>query len=166
MTFHPWAKTFGKSTNTAFNSPTNLSMPTGWYARYAKGEACLASDTTYFLTHREFPIDIPVWHTRDAVACGEAAVVEAAKAWITAGGDGNLTLSAIVIRGVLRLPLSGVVPGTCVLLDVVGRSVMSLLPGANDVSRLSAGVYFLREEPQASNHNPHVVTVRKVVIVH
>jgi hypothetical protein len=50
------------------------------------------------------------------------------------------------------------------LLDVVGRKVMSLVPGVNDVSRLSAGVYFIREEAQASSQMPQVVTVRKVIV--
>jgi len=31
------------------------------------------------------------------------------------------------------------------LLDIGGRKIMDLTPGANDVSRLSPGVYFIRE---------------------
>ena len=30
-----------------------------------------------------------------------------------------------------------------------GRKVLDLKPGPNDVSRLAAGVYFVREEPSA-----------------
>jgi len=41
------------------------------------------------------------------------------------------------------------------LLDIAGRRVMDLKPGANDVRALAPGVYFIREQPQA---------VRKAVI--
>jgi len=42
------------------------------------------------------------------------------------------------------------------LLDISGRSMMTLKPGPNDVSRLGSGVYFV--------HEGSAVTVRKVVI--
>jgi hypothetical protein len=56
-------------------------------------------------------------------------------------------------RGILRLPRdmtessdgSDHVPGP-VLLDAAGRKAIDLQPGANDVSRLAPGVYFLRRE--------------------
>jgi hypothetical protein len=159
MTFHPRVRTFGKSTNTAFNAPTALSVPIGWYAFYAPYETCLASDTTYFLTHREFPVDVPVWHTRDAVAHGQDAVVEAAEEWINSAGR-FVTSSGIVIQDVLRLP-DRPSAGAGYLLDVSGRRVIELQPGANDVSRLSAGVYFMRE---GLNGKRATAGVRKVVI--
>jgi len=170
MTFHPRVKTFGKSTNTAFNAPTELSMPTGWAANYAVGEACLASDTTYFLTHREFPVDVPVWHTRDAVANGKDVVVEAAIAWIdsTAGTaeetpkhEVRVTKTPTIISGVLYLKestSSGASP-SC-LFDAAGRKVLILRPGANDVRALAPGVYF-EHEAQAQ---AQAQVVRKVVI--
>jgi len=48
------------------------------------------------------------------------------------------------------------------LLDICGRNVMTLHPGANDVSHLAPGVYFVREQPQASGLKPQAV--RKIVI--
>jgi len=48
------------------------------------------------------------------------------------------------------------------LLDASGRKVLDLHPGANDVRALSSGVYFVREQPQASSHKPQAV--RKVVV--
>jgi hypothetical protein len=53
---------------------------------------------------------------------------------------------ATVIRNVLFLaerPSSSA--STSPLLDISGRDVMYLRPGANDISRLSPGVYFIRE---------------------
>jgi len=47
-------------------------------------------------------------------------------------------------------------------LDISGRSVLDLRPGANDVWALAPGVYFVREVPQAAGHQPHAV--RKVVV--
>jgi hypothetical protein len=48
------------------------------------------------------------------------------------------------------------------LLDISGRKVLTLAPGANDVSRLSPGVYFVREEPQAPSLKPQAIG--KVII--
>lgn len=72
-----------------------------------------------------------------------------------------------VIRGVLflegdcpRTETEGTVPEwgpspEPVLIDATGRKVLNLESGANDVSRLASGVYFVRAEPQA---------VREVII--
>ncbi len=60
--------------------------------------------------------------------------------------------SATVVRNVLFLPKMGAVPSGTVpifgpsLLDASGRKVLDLKPGANDVSRLSPGVYFVRQQ--------------------
>jgi YVTN family beta-propeller protein len=74
-----------------------------------------------------------------------------------------------IVRGILFLPrdmtetavVSDRVPRP-LLLDVTGRKVLHLLPGANDVRALAPGVYFVREEPQASSPKPQAV--RKVVV--
>jgi hypothetical protein len=66
---------------------------------------------------------------------------------------------ATVIRNVLFLaerPSSS--PSASYLLDIGGRQVMVLKPGANDVSRLSPGVYFVREAQAQAQ------AVRKVVV--
>lgn len=49
---------------------------------------------------------------------------------------------ATVIRGLLRLSLSPFTIRTS-LFDMTGREVMPLRPGANNVSRLAPGVYFV-----------------------
>jgi len=71
---------------------------------------------------------------------------------------------ATVVRGVLFLPPASSVErlASSVLLDISGRQVMALRPGANDVSRLSPGVYFVREKPQASSRKPQAM--RKMVL--
>ena len=52
-----------------------------------------------------------------------------------------------VVRGVLPLaPAAGRKTLAAYLLDISGRKVMDLLPGDNDIRRLSPGVYFLRYE--------------------
>ena len=50
-----------------------------------------------------------------------------------------------IVRGVLRVPVSSFTIHAS-LFDVTGRQVMALRPGPNDVSRLSPGVYFVRDE--------------------
>lgn len=75
---------------------------------------------------------------------------------------GRMTQLPTIIRCALMFePANGAVRGSLgELLDVSGRKVLDLKPGANDVSRLAPGVYFVKEahaqaQPQA---------VRKVVI--
>jgi len=68
-----------------------------------------------------------------------------------------------VVRGALLLPASGVERGaSSVLLDAAGRKVTDLQPGANDVSKVAPGVYFVR---QASNVMRGASSVRNVLIV-
>jgi len=58
-----------------------------------------------------------------------------------------------VVRAVLRLPAGAGTEhqtASC-LLDACGRKVLDLGPGANDVSRLSPGVYFVRSEQSVVN---------------
>ena len=97
-------------------------------------------------------------------------------------GDWRLANRATVIRGVLVLPRDGLgtrsagtghdpessadsghVPlSRAALLDVSGRKVMDLHPGANDVSRLAPGIYFVRSGPSAVSRKPS--TIAKIVI--
>jgi DNA-binding beta-propeller fold protein YncE len=68
-----------------------------------------------------------------------------------------------VLRGVLYMPVAtGLRSQAAGLLDVSGRKVLDLVPGANDVRGLAPGVYFVREEPQASSYGSQAV--RKVII--
>ena len=68
-----------------------------------------------------------------------------------------------IVRGVLFLSeASSHKPQAASLMDATGRKVMDLVPGANDVRALAPGVYFVREEPQASSLRPQAV--RKVVV--
>jgi len=68
-----------------------------------------------------------------------------------------------VVRGVLFLrEATGHKPQAASLLDISGRKVLELHPGANDVRALAPGVYFLREEPQVSSRN--LQAIRKVVV--
>jgi hypothetical protein len=68
-----------------------------------------------------------------------------------------------VVRGVLTVPASGVMrDASCVLLDAAGRNVMALHEGANDVSGLAPGVYFMRS---ASDVERLASSVRKVVVL-
>ncbi|HTW91452.1 MAG TPA: hypothetical protein VMH22_07045 [bacterium] len=72
-------------------------------------------------------------------------------------------LAATVVRGVLMLGAADSrqqTEGRGALLDAAGRRVMELHAGANDVSRLARGVYFVREvQAQAQAQ-----AVRKVVV--
>ncbi|MBN2466270.1 hypothetical protein JXD38_11670, partial [candidate division WOR-3 bacterium] len=64
--------------------------------------------------------------------------------------------------GVLRMEDRGPRTGDrAVLLDAVGRKVMDLVPGANDVRMLVPGVYFVR---QASGVEREASSVTKVIV--
>jgi hypothetical protein len=68
-------------------------------------------------------------------------------------------LTASVVRGVLRLPVSPFTIHTS-LFDMTGRQVMVLRPGANDVRALAPGVYFVR----AVSRELSAAGCRKVVL--
>jgi hypothetical protein len=71
-----------------------------------------------------------------------------------------------VVRGVLFLAeATSHKPQAASLLDIAGRNVLNLRPGANDVRALAPGVYFVREEPSASSsRHSGPPGVHKVVI--
>lgn len=66
---------------------------------------------------------------------------------------------ATVVRSMLRLPVSPFTIHTS-LFDMAGRQVMALKPGANDVSRLSPGVYFVHE----AQAQAQAQAIRKVIL--
>jgi YVTN family beta-propeller protein len=73
-------------------------------------------------------------------------------------GRGTIDVSATIVRGVLVLPGLGTRSGLsnnpvmsrAALLDISGRKVLDLCAGANDVSRLVPGVYFVRDSEHAA----------------
>ncbi len=69
-----------------------------------------------------------------------------------------------IVRGVLLMPEAvggGRLAVGAHLLDISGRKVMDLAPGANDVRQLAPGVYFVREEPRLKLQ---AQGVRKVIV--
>ncbi len=71
-----------------------------------------------------------------------------------------------VVRGVLMLGAvdrKQQVEDRAELLDATGRRVMDLRPGANDVSALASGVYFVRGRSATNGERPEV-SVRKAII--
>ena len=109
------------------------------------------------------PVDTAIAITPRAFTIGDttSGVVESHKRQAA-----SFKLGATVVRGVLYLdgdcPRTGTVPKT-VLLDVSGRKVMELLPGPNDVSRLSPGVYFVRDV--AAQAQAQAQAVRKTLVL-
>jgi hypothetical protein len=83
MTYHPRARVFGKTTNTAFTSPLGLELDPSWSASYALADAYRIDNPHDYLTHDEFPVDEPMWLTPDDVAEGNDTVVDAALRWIS-----------------------------------------------------------------------------------
>jgi hypothetical protein len=70
--------------------------------------------------------------------------------------------AATIVRGVMRLA-DGPGSSPSWLLDATGRRVTELQPGANDVSRLAPGVYFVWEQVAVGGERS-TVGVRKIVI--
>jgi hypothetical protein len=72
--------------------------------------------------------------------------------------------SATVIRGVLFLPEASGEKREArgELLDISGRKVLDIRAGANDVSRLAPGVYFVSERG-TKNEEPRTV---KIIVQH
>ena len=82
MKFHPNARFFGKSTNSAFNAAALLYSDDEWQATYAVADAYLLSNPGEYLTHDPLEVDDAVWLVRDDVAEGRDTVVNAAVEWI------------------------------------------------------------------------------------
>jgi len=80
--------------------------------------------------------------------------------------NGRACSPQTVVRNVLLLPeVASRRPQAASLLDISGRKVMELHPGANDIRRLAPGVYFCRLTAGfASSRGAQVRAVRKVVI--
>ena len=77
----------------------------------------------------------------------------------------RMTQLPTIIRGVLRMEDRGQKTGDRAdLLDISGRKVLELRPGPNDVSRLNAGVYFVRPVPVAVGREPSAASCHKIVI--
>ncbi len=69
--------------------------------------------------------------------------------------------AATVVRGTLVMPACGIRgEASGILLDAAGRSLLSLAPGRNDVSRLAPGVYFIRPARPASGATRRVVVLQ------
>jgi len=82
MKFHPKARFFGKSTNTAFNAAALLYSDGDFRATYAVADAYLLSNPGEYLTHDPLEVDHAVWLTPEDVAAGRDTVVDAAVEWI------------------------------------------------------------------------------------
>ncbi len=103
----------------------------------------------------------PGW-TRVYAGCGDnsfLSVIRKSSGPAEMGVQAVPEVQATVARGSLNL--AGKTLAT--LFDMSGRRVANLHPGANDVSGLSPGVYFVREL-SAVSREPSAVFVRKVVI--
>ena len=72
-------------------------------------------------------------------------------------------LPATVVRGRLFLSVSQFTIHTS-LFDMTGRRVMSLCPGANDLGRLPAGVYFVRRSDLSDTSDPSDQLLRIVLV--
>ena len=74
---------------------------------------------------------------------------------------GTMNAGATIVRGVLFMEARGEKrEARGELLDIAGRKVLDLKPGANDVSCLAPGVYFVR----AVSREPSAVSCRRVVL--
>lgn len=82
LAFHPKARLFGTSTNTAFNFPAVLYDQHEFYAQFALLESFPVAEPEHYLTHVPLKVDHPVWLVPERVAEGRDSVVEAAAAWI------------------------------------------------------------------------------------
>lgn len=170
MTFHPRARTFGKSTATAFNSPLSATfgeMSNELMVLYAASDAYLLTDPENYLTHDEFFPDEHVWLEPADVAQGKDTVVEAALDWIL--GRQSTGVEDVTQQDELQLfpaypnpwrdqgTISFEIPKAAsvqlVIYDVLGRHVATLEDrfleaGYHSVeidrARLRPGIYFYK----------------------
>jgi YVTN family beta-propeller protein len=78
---------------------------------------------------------------------------------------GRVPVPRTVVRDLLYLPeAGGRKPQAASLLDISGRKVLDLSPGANDVRALPPGVYFIKEQSVVSRQQTGTASVTKVVL--
>lgn len=118
-----------------------LCLPYGWPIALA------LSETSRRLYIGCGGLGLPVVRLDTTVALSSDALVPVRQTWLPT-----------LVTHRLSLP-QGV---TADLLDATGRRATALGPGPNDIRRLSPGVYFVREQPQASSAKPQAI--RKVVL--
>jgi hypothetical protein len=82
MTYHPYARIFGKPTNANFGDVCTPAIDPGWSTTYTCDESYRINAPHTYLTHHDIPVDQPVWLTPDDVAQGKDTVVDAALNWI------------------------------------------------------------------------------------
>jgi len=83
----------------------------------------------------------------------------------TATPNGRTCLPPTVVRGLLFLAeAASHKPQAASLLDISGRRVLDLHPGANDVRALAPGVYFIKEQSVVSRQQTGTASVTKVVL--
>ncbi|MEO0050522.1 MAG: hypothetical protein ABIK42_05215 [candidate division WOR-3 bacterium] len=70
-------------------------------------------------------------------------------------------ITPTIVRNVLKLEPAFGLRSSVFLLDITGRKVLDLKPGANDIRHLAPGVYFVREGTATTG-----VIVSKIVITH
>ncbi len=156
MKFHPRVRIFGKSTSTAFNGPEVVSIHPDWLFSYAREDACLASDTTFYLTHLNMTHeDVPLWLTTDDVARGDDTVAKRAKDWIdsvtaiaedpargpVSCGHMKLRVCPNPVRGVatIELVVAGASSVSTSVFNSAGQNVARLTSG-----KIAAGIHLLR----------------------
>ncbi len=171
MSFHPKARLFGKATNGAFTLSDFPNIGSDWFYQKATGSAWLLEGRKY-LAHTAIEVDEEVWHTPDAAAKGEDAVVNAAVEWINSGitdvetdfdsdipeqfelsqnypnpFNPNTVISYSIHEGETRNGVSV----RLIVYDILGRKIATLVNERQiagsykesfDGSKLSSGVYF------------------------
>jgi len=120
------------------------------------------SGTSEFLYSIQFPVDAQTGYavgrngTIVKTTDGGAAVEETLND-VCAAVDAGPT----IVRSVLMIGVRGRETGDrAELLDISGRKVLDLKPGANDVRALAPGVHFVR----AAGCEPSAVSCRKVIV--
>ncbi len=130
----------------------------GIASAHAQGAPFVASSMVWRWCHYEFLLcgepSMPVWVPQGS-GVEEGDTPDARRRMPYTGPT--------VVRGVLVLPVAGMrgAQAPMVMLDAAGRDVVELQPGANDVSHVPAGVYFVSQPSSAGGHLP---AVSKVVI--
>ena len=77
------AKFFGTSSIGSLGDNIKMHDFPGWYLHYSISDMYTISAPGNYLNRKEFPIDFPVWFTKESVANGKDNVVDRALEWIS-----------------------------------------------------------------------------------
>ena len=149
----------------------SIRFPAGTQTGFCCGEGVMLTTTDGGVTWIANPnlTSQDLWSMQFPVSAGTGYIVGSGGTILKTGYGGGIAetmnderrtvnVGPTIVRGVLQLAIDECRVSNAELLDAAGRKVMELRGGANDVSRLAPGVYFVSQR-RTMNEEPKTLKI-------